>query len=179
MDFGTLMNRLGRNGQIFVGAALLLFIDGFLPWYSVSFKGDAEFLAGASSSGNAWDISFGAWFPTILGLAAGVVVALAAMGSIKMTPLATWTLGTAASILAFIIILIRWLTYPSVPAVEKTMMDAGASFGTYVGLVLALVMAVFGYMAFAAAGGDVKNLGSAFQNQAQAPAGQGEVPPQG
>ena len=47
-----------------------------------------------------------------------------------------------------IILLIRWLTYPSAAARNH----AGAQIGTYIGLIVAIVQTVFGYLNIVAAG---------------------------
>jgi hypothetical protein len=175
VDFNQLMTKLGRDGMVIVGGALLVFIDSFLPWYSVSFKGSADF-PGTSGSTNGWGSGFGAWFPILLLVATGVVVTLAVMGTINWTALMTFTIATGVSALSFIIILLRWLTYPSLPAIYKGFASAGAGFGTYIGLVAALAMAIFGYLAFSAAGGSLSNIGAAFQPtppQEQFPPNQG------
>jgi len=172
MDFNQLKTRLGRNGLVFVGGALLIFIDSFLPWYTVSLKGDSG-IPGGSGSTNGWNSGFGAWFSVILLVAAGAVVVLAAMETIKWTPVMTWAVGAGAGVLGAVVILLRWLTYPSPSGFAKAYVDAGAGFGTYVALVVAIAMAVFGYLEFAAKGGDVKNLGAAFQKPVGPPPSQG------
>src|ERR1051326_4287270 len=106
------MARLGRTGQVFVGGAILIFIFSFLPWYTVSIS-----ILGHSESGHlaAWHAKFGAWFPVLLLIALGTVTALWAHGMIKWSELFLWTVGTATAILAAVIILLRWVTYPSAP----------------------------------------------------------------
>ena len=174
MDFNQLKARLGRDGLVVVGGALLIFIDSFLPWYKVSLKGNEAFAGGASASTNGWGSGIGAWFPILLLVAVGVVVVLAAMGNIKWSPLMTYTIAAGASVVSFVIIVLRWLTYPSPNALEKAYVNAGAGFGTYIALVVALAMAVFAYLGFSSVGGDVKNIGAGFQqNQAGPPANQG------
>jgi uncharacterized membrane protein len=49
--------------------------------------------------------------------------------------------------------------------------SVGALWGTYVGVILAIVVAVFGYLNFVAKGGDIKNLAAVFQNGTQEPQG--------
>ena len=66
---------LSRGSQVIVAAAVVLFIDGFLHWYSVSasFGGFT-----VSASANAWDAPGAIWsiFAILLALAmAGVIVA--------------------------------------------------------------------------------------------------------
>lgn len=173
------MARLGRTGQVFVGGALLVFILSFLPWYSVSVS-----FMGHSSSGHlaAWHAAFGAWFPVLLVLALGVVTVLWAMGSIRWSALFLWTVGTATAIVAAIIIILRWVTYPSASDADGFggSASAGAGWALYVSLVITVAMAVFGYLGFAAAGGDIKNIpGALKQRQVGPPPGQGGPGPYG
>lgn len=165
MDFKQLQARLGRTGQVFVGGALLVFILSFLPWYSASYS-----YAGHSSSGHlaAWHAQFGAWFPVLLILALGVVSVLWAMGTIKWAPLFLWAVGTATAIVATVIILLRWMTYPSASGADGYgSASAGAGWALYVSLVVTAAMAVFGYLGFTGAGGDIKNLPAVFQGGGQ------------
>jgi hypothetical protein len=169
------LTKLGRSERVLAVVGLLAFINSFLPWYSVSTKGGAaSFGVSYSASGNAWSIGFGAWFPSLLLLAVGVLVALPAFGRNVSIRGGYAALG-ALALLATIIILIRWLTYPSIPAEEASFIDAGASFGTYVGLVLGIVATAFGYLGFTAAGGTLNNFADAFKSQPQEQVGY--VPP--
>jgi hypothetical protein len=143
---------VGNNDLAVMGAGALMFIDSFLPWYGVSFKGGGGF-TGASASVSAWHF-VGAWFPMLLVLAVAGWTAARVFGGRTLPPVAngavSWNLIAAAvSILAAVIILIRWLTYPSASGVG---FSAGAKFGTYIGLIVAIVQAVFGYLSVTAAG---------------------------
>ncbi|HEV2639606.1 MAG TPA: hypothetical protein VGX23_31020 [Actinocrinis sp.] len=159
---------------------LLAFVNSFLPWYTVSVKGAADLGIGDySTSGNAWSVGIGAWFPMVLLLAVGVLAVLPAFEQ-KVTLPGGDALLAIVGVVAFVIVLIRWLTYPSVPADAFTGgVSAGASFGTYVGLVLALATAVIGYLGFTASGGTLNNIGAAFQKQPGAPVVGQQYPQQG
>jgi hypothetical protein len=171
------LTKLGRTERVLAIVGLLAFINSFLPWYSASAKGSVAALAGGySASANAWSIGFWAWFPMVLLLAIGVLVALPAFGRAVVIR-GGYAAFTAVALLATVIVLIRWLTYPSIPAELAAYVDAGASFGTYVGLILGIVATVFAYLAFTAAGGTVNNFADAFKTQPQAQ--QGYVPPAG
>ena len=178
MDFKQLQARLGRTGQVFVGGALLIFILSFLPWYTASFS-----FMGHSESGHlaAWHAAFGAWFPVLLMIALGVVTILWALGTVKWSALFLWTVGTAAAIVAAIIIVLRWLTYPSAGSSGVDALGGSASSGAgwalYVSLVVTIAMAVFGYLGFVGAGGDIKNIPAALQQRQSEP--QGPQGPQG
>jgi predicted negative regulator of RcsB-dependent stress response len=141
---------VGTNDLVVMGAGGLLFIDSFLPWWGVSFKGLDGF-GGASGSLSAWHFS-GAWIPVLLVLAVAGLTAFRVFGGQSLPSVAngavTWNfITTAVSALAAFIILIRWLTYPSFAHT-----NAGGRFGTYIGLALAIVQAVYGYMNISAAG---------------------------
>ncbi len=167
--------KLGRTERVLAIVGLLAFINSFLPWYSVSVKGSLAALGGAgSASGNAWDIGFWAWFPMLLLLAVGVLVALPAFGQ-NVSVRGGYAAFGAVALLVTIIVLIRWLTYPSVPAEDAAFIDAGADFGTYIGLILGVVATAFAYLGFTAAGGTLNNIGDAFKGAA--PQQAGYVPP--
>jgi hypothetical protein len=174
MDFNQLMTRLGRTGQVFAGGSLLIFILSFLPWYSASVTFDGHTVSGHLA---AWHAAFGAWFPVLLMLALGVLTVLWALGNIAWSALFLYTVGTAASVVAAIIIVLRWLTYPSASGVDAIVggsASSGAGWALYVSLVVTLAMAVFGYLGFTGAGGDIKNIPAALQQrQAGPPSDQG------
>ena len=118
---------------------LLAFIDSFLPWYTVSFEG-----VGIGSA-NAWDLDY-AWIPVLLLLGLGIAVALPAFGAGMRQVINPATVGVVGAV-ATVIIVIRWATYPSGSDLG---VDAGAGVGTYLGLVLALIVTGFGVRADAA-----------------------------
>jgi hypothetical protein len=165
------LGKLGLNDRILAVVGVLAFVNLFLPWYSASFSG-VDGIAGGSFSANAWNggVGFEAWFPMILLLAVGVLVALPAFDKQVTVPGGYAAYGIAGAV-ATLLVLLRWLTYPSVPSVAGY--SAGASFGTYIGLVLGLVATYFAYRSFTAAGGSLNNLGAAF---ASTPANQADVP---
>jgi hypothetical protein len=156
------LTKLGRTERVLAIVGLLAFIDSFLDWYSATFKGvtlAGSAIGGYSVSGNAWSVGFWAWFPMLLLLAVGVVVALPAFGQ-RIAVRGGYAALGSATLLATIIVLIRWLTYPSVSDVYGS---AGASFGTYIGLVLGVVATAFAYLGFTAAGGTLNRFGDAFK----------------
>jgi glucan phosphoethanolaminetransferase (alkaline phosphatase superfamily) len=160
------LTKLGRTERVLAIVGLLAFIDSFLDWYSVTFKGFS--LAGVSSSAytasaNAWNVGFWAWFPMLLLLAVGIVVALPAFGQ-RVSIRGGYAALGAATLLATIIVLIRWLTYPSASDLYGS---AGAAYGTYIGLVLCVVATVFAYLGFTAEGGSLATLGQSFKARTQ------------
>lgn len=143
---------VGTNDLVIMASGLVMFIVSFLPWYGVSFHGVAG-LAGGSDSVSGWHF-VGAWFPILLVIAVAGVAAARVFGGRALPPIANGVVGwgfitAAVSLLAAIIILLRWLTYPSAGV---TGFSAGAKFGTYLGLIVAIVQTVFGYLAIVHAG---------------------------
>ncbi len=136
---------VGNNDLAVMGAGALMFIDSFLPWYGTKFLGFRD----VTVSG--WSAGFGSWFSIILVLAVAGVAAARVFGGRTMPAVAngavTWGFITAAvSALAALIILVRWLTFNTYHGL------AGAKFGLFVGLVIAIVQAVFGYLNLVTAG---------------------------
>jgi hypothetical protein len=172
------LTKLGRTERVLAVVGLLAFIDTFLPWWSVSAKGSIAALAGsgASANGNAWDIGFWAWFPMVLLLAVGVLVALPAFGRAVVIRGGYAAFG-AVALLSTIILLILWLTYSPIPSELSAYVDSSASFGTYLAVVLAIVATAFSYLGFTAAGGTLNKFGDAFK--AQPPQAAAYVPPAG
>ena len=100
-----------------------------------------------------WSAGFGAWFSIILVIAVAGLTAARVFAGRTMPTVAngefSWTFITAAvSALARSSSCIRWLTYPQ----RRPRASPGAQFGTYIGLVIAIVQTVFGYLNLNAAG---------------------------
>jgi hypothetical protein len=145
---------------VVVGAGLLAYVSSFLPWYRthVSVLGIAR-VAGAD---NAWNAGFGAWFSVLLLVVAGGVVLASTM--VERLRLPVWrpllTLGLSA--LAFISIVLRWVTFPDSSGEQGELSDvdvnglfnvsSGAGFGLYLGLIAALTAVVASFLTFRAAG---------------------------
>lgn len=156
------LTKLGRTERILAIVGILAFVDTFLPWYTATAKGALAAFGGGSYSSNGWGSGFAAWFPLLLLLAIGVLAALPAFGR-QVAVRGGYAAVGAAALVATLLILIRWLTYPSVPAEEASIVDAGADFGTYIGLVLGVVATVFAYLGFTAEGGSLNRFGDAFK----------------
>jgi hypothetical protein len=137
---------VGTNDLVVMGAGVLMFIDSFLPWFGASF-------AGFSSTASGWSSGFGAWFSILLVVAVAGVTAARVFGGRAMPAVGggavSWNFITAAvSALAAIIILLRWVTFPS----GSHGVSAGGKFGIYIGLIVAIVQAVYGYLSIMGAG---------------------------
>jgi hypothetical protein len=131
--------KLDLIARVAASCGLLAFINSFLPWYTVSFEG-----VGIGSA-NAWDLDY-AWISVLLLLGLGIAVALPAF-SVGMRQVISPAAVGAVGAVATIIVVIRWATYPSGSDLG---VDAGAGVGTYLGLVLALIVTGFGVRADAA-----------------------------
>lgn len=155
------LTKLGRNERALAIVGVLALIDTFLPWYSWS-------VGPISGSWSGWNSGFDAWFPLLLLVAIGVLVALPAFGQTVVVR-GGYAAFAAASLLATLLILIRWLTFDSQSAVYASI---GPDFGTYVGLIIGIAATVFAYLGFTAAGGTLNNFADAFK------AHPGQQPPQ-
>jgi hypothetical protein len=124
-----------------IGAGALAFIVSFFPWYSIDF-GDTGFPGlSLDTSASAWDSGFLAWFSMLLLLAVGVMVILPHFGT-QVPNLPMLWLGLSALSLLFVIL--RWVTFDTFGGA------AGAGFGLFVGLVLALASGAAGFLTFRA-----------------------------
>lgn len=134
-----------------VGGGLLGFIGLFFHAYSVKVKGTDVF-GGASFGGSlsGWHFK-GLWFGVILLLvaAAFVFVKVQGIADTPKLPVGPKLAVLAVTAVALLIILIRVFTYPSanVPGVS-----AGASFGSYLVLIAAIVSVVFAALDFRSSG---------------------------
>jgi hypothetical protein len=131
---------VGNNDLVIMGSGVLMIIVSFLPWYGASF-------AGFSSTVSGWNAGFGAWFSILLVIAVAAVTAARVFGGRSMPAVGNGAVGwgfitAAVSALAFIIMLLRWVTFPS----GSHGVSAGGRFGIYIGLVIAIVQTVYGYL---------------------------------
>jgi len=165
-------NALGRGMQIMLVGGVLLFIDLFLPWqgYSGPFKDEIEALGGDTTF-TAWH-GLGGWLLGLLTilLVAWIVARLAVVNiPIPVSPAAT------AAVLGALILLV---------AILKSLVDDFSSWASWVGVALAIVIAVGAWLEVQAAGG-VEHLksqipssaGQAASAPAAAPAAVSPPPP--
>lgn len=172
------LTKLGRTEQVLSASGLLLFIFSFLPWFSVSLtfdgeSGSAHFDAWADPSG------FNDWFPILLLLIYGVVLALPAFGVavpalFLARPANRAFLGLVLSALAVLLFAIQGLTYPSLPAGFEG--SAGPSWAYYISLIIALAALAQSYLGFKQSGGTFAQVGAAFQARTQAVQQQQQAP---
>ncbi|HEY2636640.1 MAG TPA: hypothetical protein VGI54_04570, partial [Solirubrobacteraceae bacterium] len=143
MAFDVKKLRLGE--QIAAGAAILLFIDMFLKWYGVKVPAGARsFLsaAGVSPDVNAWK-AFGGidlYLLVVIIITLGFVV-LTATQRAPALPVAANVIVTVLGGIAAILILYRIINQPG----PNNLVDV--KIGSYIGLILALVLTYGGFMA--------------------------------
>ena len=193
------LNKLGRTEQVLAAAGLVLFVVSFFPWYSYSYGG--AFGGTYSNTISAWSYpsGFEDWFPILLLLAYGIVLALPAFGVTVNAPFLAnpknrAAIGLALSAFATLLFAIQGLTYPSLDGA------GGPSWGYFAGLVIVIAAGVQSYRGYTQSGGSFSKLGAMFtvdaaarqqgqqqpyygQQQAQppygAPGGPGAQPPYG
>lgn len=125
------LSRLSTAHKIGIGGAVVLLIDSFLPWYSVSFLTE-------SISINGWDAGFLGWGGIVAGVAAGVVLALKATGQKDVGSGSTPAeqIAFVLGVVSFVLIVLRLVTE----------MDA-AAFGLFLGIVASGAVAYGAFMA--------------------------------
>jgi hypothetical protein len=128
---------VGTNDLVVIGAGVLMFVDSFFPLYGIGPYHD-----------NSWNGGFTAILPLLLVLAVAGLAAARVFRSVALPPVAggavSWTfVSAAASALAVLFILLRWVTIPQYTS---------AKVGLYIALVIAIVQTVFGYLSIVAAG---------------------------
>ncbi|MGH4009346.1 MAG: hypothetical protein ACRDTH_14540 [Pseudonocardiaceae bacterium] len=127
---------------VVVGAGLLAYISSFFPWYRTRVS---VLVIERSAVANAWNSGIGAWLPVLLLVVAGGVVLASTMGLRLPTSRPRIMLGL--SVLAFITILLRWVTYPDATGGQGDLdgvevdgllaVATGAGSGLYLGLIAA------------------------------------------
>lgn len=139
MDF----SKFKTNDWLIIGGGLGMLIFGtFLDWQKV----------GPFSGGNAFDFFFTGTVPWILLIGAAVVTFLRVQGTIKDGGV-PWPMVIAfATLLAAVLLLIRFLFNPGAP----DGVDRGV--GLILSFLAGLVAAAGGVMSFTASGGNIKDL---------------------
>ncbi len=130
MDFD--LKKLSRPDQAIIGGAGLVFISGFLPWWGYS---GPLALYGGSIDG--WSAGFTAWAGTLLLTLAGVYLFLRrAEVQLPTLPVGPSVLVAGLSALGLLLVVLRWLTLPSVHS------GLAGSIGARYGIWLALIAGV-------------------------------------
>src|SRR5687767_9528497 len=141
MDF----SRLSTGAKIALVAGVVLLVDSFLAWYS------AEGF-GIKITANAWDVGLLAWGGCLAGFAAGVILALKAMGKkdVATSGMSAEKIAMILGIASFVMILLRLVTDTEFVA-----------YGTFIGVVASAAVAYGAWVA----------------NKETAPASTGMAPP--
>ena len=130
-------NALSRGMQLMLAGAALLLVDTFLPWQSVSFEALG---VSVSESWTAWHGFWGVMLG-LLTIALLVWLVVRMLGTEMKLPVSDTLVGAA---LAALILLC---------AVIKVLTDDAVAWGAWLGLVLAVVIAVGAWLQVQAAGG--------------------------
>lgn len=138
-----LLQRFGAlsiGEKIIIIAAVVLFIDGFLPWYSVS----ADTIVGhVSATWNGWEAPGAIWsiLAVLVGLAMGAVVVVKGLTDVEIPDSVggfSWSrimLGGGVAALVFVVI--------------KLLNESShLGFGFYLGIICAAVLAAGGFLMF-------------------------------
>lgn len=129
---------VSTNDLGLMGAAIATFIFSLLPWFGVS-------IAGFSAHRNGWGVGFLAWFPILLSIAIGVLIALRVFAAVQLPTLpAGWGfIVLAAAGLALVLVLLKLLIgYHS----------TDRKIGLYLGLIAIAVQTYFAFAAFKLSG---------------------------
>lgn len=124
---------LSTPDRAILGGAALAFIAGFLPWWG--YNGPLSLY---SASVNGWSAGFSAWAGTLLLVLAGVYLfLLRADVTLPSLPTGPAVLVTGVSGLGLLLILLRWLTLPSVHAGAAG--SIGAKYGIWIAIIAGVV----------------------------------------
>lgn len=127
------MQRFSQLDRVIVGAAVVVFVSGLLPWWGYS--GPSGFY---SASVIGWNAGFAAWAGILLLVAAGAyLVARRLEVALPALAVGPATVVAGAATLGLVLIVLRWLT---LPRVEGGLAGSiGAKYGLYVALIAAIV----------------------------------------
>jgi hypothetical protein len=134
-----------------VGAGALALVASFLPWYTLSGTiTEDRRLLNLRTWLTAWGTGFLGWFPTVLLMSVAVLIIGQRFG--KAVPILA-SLWMTLSLLAVVMILLRWITVPDAGALSGRGPDYAtfhAGFGLYLGLLAAIIASAIGFLAFRA-----------------------------
>ncbi len=128
---------LGVGEKIIIVAGLVLFIDGFLPWYSIDLGPLGDFTRnGWESPGAMWSI-----LAVLVGLAMGAVVVLKGLTEVEIPDNVggfTWPkIMLGGGVVALVFVVIKLLNESS-----------SMGFGFYLGIICAAALAAGGGLMF-------------------------------
>jgi hypothetical protein len=133
--------RLSTLDRVVVGAAAIVFIALFLPWWGIDIEG-------FSYSVDGWSAGFTAWAGGLLLTIAGVLVVLRSSGA-NISPGSIGPSLVVAGIAAIglLLVIIRWASLPRYRG-----LGVGARYGLYIALIAGIVEVVAAVMAMRASG---------------------------
>ncbi len=120
--------RLSTLDRVIAAGAVVAFISLFLPWYGAS-------VLGFSATVSGWSAGFSAWAGGLLLTAAGVLVVLRSAdaklseGRIRPSVLVATVAG-----LGLLLVIIRWVSFPTVNGVSGPSYSVGARYGIFIAL---------------------------------------------
>jgi hypothetical protein len=178
------INRLRLGERIAGVCAVLLFIDEFLNWYSVSASNVAKQLGVQLPNGVSGSITATAWkafdwVDLLMLLTVLVVLAWVALTAMQRTvamPVTASTIATALCAITTVVVLYRIINQPG----PNDLVDV--EYGAYLGLVLLLAMTYGGYAAMREEGATFGQAGDSLRSAVEArtePAPPRTTPPPG
>lgn len=155
--------------RVIAGGALLALISLFLPWYGLS-------VGGVSLSVDGWSSGFAAWAGGTLLTAAGVLVVLRRSG-VHLTggrvPPSLLVASVAA--LGLLLVVIRWVSFPTYHGATGYSYDVGARYGVYLAVIGGIVAVTAAVMALRTSG--ERTLWTPAENEPAQPEPDQDAPP--
>ncbi len=148
MDFSTFKT----PDWLIIGGGVGIFIFGFFNWVTVSFAGIT-----AAAGGNVFDFFWTGTIPWILLIASAVVTFLLVQGTLKKDQLPWPLVLLAATGLAALLLLIRFIFNP-ISGSGMAGVDVGRGIGMILSVVAGIVAVVGAFLNFQASGGNIKDL---------------------
>ena len=114
---------------VIVGGALIAFISLFLPWYGLS-------VGPVTASVDGWSAGFAAWAGGVLLTAAGVLVVLRRSGvNLTRGRVGPSLLVASVAALGLLLVVVRWVSFPTYHGASGFSYDVGARYGVYVAVI--------------------------------------------
>jgi hypothetical protein len=132
--------------RVVAGGAVVAFISLFLPWYGLS-------VGPVSASVDGWSAGFSAWAGGLLLTAAGVLVVLRRSG-VNLTGgrVGPSMLVASVAALGLLLVVIRWVSFPTYHGAGGFSYDVGARYGVYIAVIAGIGIVTGAVMALRASG---------------------------
>jgi hypothetical protein len=140
--------RIAVPDIVLAAVGLLGLILTFLPWWSASGGGDNVSVNGWNeATANGQSFSLGrtvtgplVWLPMLLLLIWGILALVRAFVAPQLLPAKLfYTVSIGVGALAVLLLVIRWLSYYSVPTQDGVHVSSGASYGMFLGVLGSVV----------------------------------------